>query len=187
MPGHFRLSRASWLPEIFTKQKPSRSGHCLCSRGDSNIVPAGDIIPLRGLQFLTKNRLTAVIVCAPVEIRTPVLALKGPRPGPLDDGGRAAGFYHPRWHRSSNCTGLFFPGCQIHQVHLPLVEPDGRLFDLQLWEENGRYMDSDRFGVHYFHEGSSWFVHLLLLGFVMEWACPAAFFQRWSHFPLRSG
>ena len=25
--------------------------------------------------------------CAPVEIRTPVLALKGPRPGPLDDGG----------------------------------------------------------------------------------------------------
>jgi len=82
---------------------------------------------------------------------------------------------------------LFFPGSQIHQVHLPLVEPDGRLFDLQLWEENGRYMDSARFGVHYFHEGSSWFVHLILSGFVMEWACPAEFFQRRSHFPLRSG
>ena len=25
---------------------------------------------------------------APKEIRTPVLALRGPRPGPLDDGGR---------------------------------------------------------------------------------------------------
>ena len=32
-----------------------------------------------------------------MEIRTPVLALKGLRPGPLDDGGvlRAGGFYHP--------------------------------------------------------------------------------------------
>ena len=27
------------------------------------------------------------MLCAPVGIRTPVLALKGPRPGPLDDGG----------------------------------------------------------------------------------------------------
>ena len=162
-------------------KKPPRSGHCLCPRGDSNIVP------LRGLQFLTKNRLAAVIVCAPVEIRTPVLALKGPRPGPLDDGGRAAGFYHPRWHRSSNCTGLFFPGCQIHQVHLPWVEPGGRLFDLLLLEENGRYMDSARFGVHYFHEGSGYIVRLLLSGFVPEWASPAAFFKRRSHFPLQSG
>lgn len=27
------------------------------------------------------------LLCAPKEIRTPVLALKGPRPSPLDDGG----------------------------------------------------------------------------------------------------
>ena len=34
--------------------------------------------------------------CAPTEIRTPVLGLKGPRPGPLDDGGKLvrAEFYH---------------------------------------------------------------------------------------------
>ena len=34
--------------------------------------------------------------CAPTEIRTPVLGLKGPRPGPLDDGGKLvrAAFYH---------------------------------------------------------------------------------------------
>ena len=34
--------------------------------------------------------------CAPTEIRTPVLGLKGPRPGPLDDGGllARAAFYH---------------------------------------------------------------------------------------------
>ena len=33
-----------------------------------------------------KNHL-AVVLCASTEIRTPVLALKGLRPGPLDDGG----------------------------------------------------------------------------------------------------
>jgi hypothetical protein len=34
---------------------------------------------------------------APTQIRTGVLALKGLRPGPLDDGGgfQAVGFYHP--------------------------------------------------------------------------------------------
>ena len=31
---------------------------------------------------------------APREIRTPVLALKGLRPGPLDDGGIRCVFYH---------------------------------------------------------------------------------------------
>ena len=31
-------------------------------------------------------------MCAPTEIRTPVLALKGLRPGPLDDGGRRQDF-----------------------------------------------------------------------------------------------
>jgi hypothetical protein len=39
----------------------------------------------------------AVILVAPTQIRTGVLALKGLRPGPLDDGGgfQAHGFYHP--------------------------------------------------------------------------------------------
>ena len=37
---------------------------------------------------------------APTEIRTPVLALRGPRPSPLDDGGGQAGFYHVRVFRS---------------------------------------------------------------------------------------
>ena len=32
---------------------------------------------------------------APTEIRTPVLALKGLRPGPLDDGGVQAGWILP--------------------------------------------------------------------------------------------
>lgn len=54
-----------------------------------------------------KNRLKrqAVFRCnAPREIRTPVLALKGLRPSPLDDGGVlvAAGFYHSPPYRSSN-------------------------------------------------------------------------------------
>ena len=34
-----------------------------------------------------KNRLAAILFCAPTGIRTPVVALKGLRPGPLDDGG----------------------------------------------------------------------------------------------------
>lgn len=48
--------------------------------------------------------------CAPTEIRTPVLALKGLRPGPLDDGGvfEADGFYHPLFVRSSISTNLIY-------------------------------------------------------------------------------
>jgi hypothetical protein len=40
--------------------------------------------------------------CALTEIRTPVLSLKGLRPGPLDDEGERLGFYHwpARWSRS---------------------------------------------------------------------------------------
>ena len=42
---------------------------------------------------IDKNRSTSSVggfreIDAPTEIRTPVLALKGLRPGPLDDGGR---------------------------------------------------------------------------------------------------
>ena len=41
------------------------------------------------------------VCCAPREIRTPVLALKGLRPGPLDDGGIREKFYH----NLINCKG----------------------------------------------------------------------------------
>jgi hypothetical protein len=36
-----------------------------------------------------------VLACAPKGIRTPVLALRGPRPGPLDDGGNSAQILPP--------------------------------------------------------------------------------------------
>jgi hypothetical protein len=38
-----------------------------------------------------KSAATQQRSCAPTGIRTPVLALKGLRPGPLDDGGNAEG------------------------------------------------------------------------------------------------
>lgn len=37
--------------------------------------------------YKQKTACSAVFSCAPTEIRTPVLTLKGLRPGPLDDGG----------------------------------------------------------------------------------------------------
>ena len=51
---------------------------------DSNIIiPMGTSIVL-----LTKTRPKArFFLCAPTGIRTPVVALKGLRPSPLDDGG----------------------------------------------------------------------------------------------------
>lgn len=49
-----------------------------------------------GIHDLKNNCSTRMLSseCAPTEIRTPVLALKGLRPGPLDDGGIKARFYH---------------------------------------------------------------------------------------------
>ena len=43
--------------------------------------------------YIRKKALTGFFG-APREIRTPVLALKGLRPGPLDDGGISQKFYH---------------------------------------------------------------------------------------------
>ena len=37
----------------------------------------------------TRRIRRVLVICAPMEIRTPVLTLKGSRPGPLDDGGEA--------------------------------------------------------------------------------------------------
>ncbi len=54
--------------------------------------PAPTLFPLNSIHYprTFSNKKPATIrrwLCAPREIRTPVLALKGPRPGPLDDGG----------------------------------------------------------------------------------------------------
>lgn len=54
--------------------------------------------------------LRFIVVGAPTEIRTPVLALKGLRPGPLDDGGffvKRAVFYHPLSEWSSVFLTIF--------------------------------------------------------------------------------
>jgi hypothetical protein len=51
--------------------------------------------PKRAISFsdIARETNTCRVLCdfAPMEIRTPVLALKGPRPGPLDDGGDRRG------------------------------------------------------------------------------------------------
>ena len=39
------------------------------------------------IRFIKNKNHLPVVYCASTEIRTPVLALKGLRPGPLDDGG----------------------------------------------------------------------------------------------------
>ena len=73
---------------------------------------------------IQKDMLFACLFCAPMGIRTPVWALRGPRPGPLDDGGvvqqleaayyqaaeivlhasfpfvKRAGLYHSGWQTS---------------------------------------------------------------------------------------
>ncbi len=99
-----------------------------------------------------------------MEIRTPVLTLKGSRPRPLDDGGaeerdgrerrtKAAGFYHPAGRGSSN-PGLH-PGPermtaswnaedgslgaliqQAHQVKVTAIDEDTRTFDSQAWDKD---------------------------------------------------
>lgn len=76
---------------------------------------------------------------APVGIRTPVLALKGPRPSPLDDGGgKAAGFYHSLPCRSSKSLTFLFIAEQGEQINLSSIEQDSRTFDAQLRDHNRR-------------------------------------------------
>src|SRR5882672_1324460 len=50
---------------------------------DSNIIPSMGTRVLKQKDIL----LSISFACAPTGIRTPVLTLKGSRPGPLDDGG----------------------------------------------------------------------------------------------------
>lgn len=59
---------------------------CLVNFFLSHVNPPCSIIITSALRQ-QKTRLAAGLWCAPREIRTLVLALKGLRPGPLDDGG----------------------------------------------------------------------------------------------------
>ena len=51
-------------------------------------------LKLNNQEFRDKKKPLRAFSGAPREIRTPVLALKGLRPGPLDDGGIRLEFYH---------------------------------------------------------------------------------------------
>ena len=62
------------------RTKPPQRAVPICPHGDSNIIPS------TGAPILKQKRLDRRFY-APTEIRTPVLTLKGLRPGPLDDGG----------------------------------------------------------------------------------------------------
>ena len=61
------------------------------TKGDSNSFDGGETV-LTGEERRSDG---APGICAPTEIRTPVLGLKGLRPSPLDDGGIRAGWILP--------------------------------------------------------------------------------------------
>ena len=65
------------------KRKSHLAVTFLCPHGDSNSISPAETTVWR------KERTTffKMALCAPMGIRTPVWALRGPRPGPLDDGG----------------------------------------------------------------------------------------------------
>jgi hypothetical protein len=67
------------------KNTPEGIFFSVCPHGDSNTIPSmGTPVANK-----TKNTPRSVsLVCAPTGIRTPVVALKGLRPSPLDDGGK---------------------------------------------------------------------------------------------------
>ena len=67
----------------FGKEKSHLAMTFLCPHGDSNSISPAETTVWR------KERTTffKMALCAPMGIRTPVWALRGPRPGPLDDGG----------------------------------------------------------------------------------------------------
>jgi len=80
------------------------------------LAVSGKLMPPRGFEYHPFNRdhgsnkkrlIAQAIFSAPTGIRTPVVALKGLRPSPLDDGGlfvalEAGGFYHSPLQWSSN-------------------------------------------------------------------------------------
>ena len=73
-----------WVPVIDPDPQTKESGRKMRS------APFGAFLfPNGGTPVLNEKPPAWVVffVCAPMEIRTPALALKGPRPGPLDDGG----------------------------------------------------------------------------------------------------
>ncbi len=58
---------------------------------------------------------SSLFLCAPNEVRTRVLALRGPRPGPLDDGG-VAERKHSTMHHSPTSTNSLFRN--VHAIML---------------------------------------------------------------------
>ena len=79
--------------------------------------------------------------CAPTGIRTPVVALKGLRPSPLDDGGilKRADFIIPLCNGQAIC--LFFLFCALTEkcdhIHLFTIKKDAGAFDFEVGDQYG--------------------------------------------------
>ena len=88
------------------------------------------------------------LLSAPMEIRTPVLALKGLRPGPLDDGGKRGDFIIPIMNGQAP-SGWFDPLAeQGQQIQLAAVEEQPRAIHAQVGDQDGGYngiKDRDEF------------------------------------------
>jgi hypothetical protein len=83
------------VPSVVSTQEDS---NFLCSRNQRSSLNSFNFSLFLN-RIDNKNRSASSVerffkICAPREIRTLVLALKGLRPGPLDDGGERRGFYH---------------------------------------------------------------------------------------------
>jgi hypothetical protein len=80
------------------------------------------------------------LVSAPTGIRTPVVALKGLRPSPLDDGGilKRADFIIPLCNGQAFC--LFFLFCALtkkrEHIYAFAIEQNARAFHLEIWDQN---------------------------------------------------
>lgn len=87
---------------------------------------------------------------APTGIRTPVVALKGLRPSPLDDGGKTCGGAKPPISKRADFIIPFYSGQAIglllffralveqsHHVYVFAVEEDGGAFHFQVGDEDG--------------------------------------------------
>ena len=78
--------------------------------------------------------------CAPTGIRTPVVALKGLRPSPLDDGGilKRADFITPLGNGQAFCLFFIFGALtkKRNQIYSFAIEQDARAFHLEVWDQD---------------------------------------------------
>ncbi len=78
------------------------------------------------------------LACAPTGIRTPVVALKGLRPSPLDDGGKLylerADFITPYYNGQAFCLFVLFRALTNEPEYIDFfaVDQDGRTFCLEI-------------------------------------------------------